>query len=107
MSFRYAQNGYIILVCILFNSKFSSVSKFLETNVAFVKRVHCITIISILIIIIIIIMIIAKHEDTALAIIFEVFIIYRLVISKFPDFSLTFAEIPKFPDKFQISLKIP
>ena len=71
MSFPYAQNGYIILICILYNSKFSSMSKCFGTNVAFVKRVHCITI-SILIfiissnisiLIIIIIMIIAKHED--------------------------------------------
>ena len=78
----------------------SSKSKCLGTNVAFIKRVHCITIIksiliiiicSISILIIIIIMIIAKHEETAFAFIFEVFIIYRLVISKFPDFSLTFA----------------
>ena len=104
MSFPYAQIGYIILICILYNSKFSSKSKCLGTNVAFIKRVHCITIIisiliirliiiiiSISILIIIIIMIIAKHEETAFPFIFEVFIIYRLVISKFPDFSLTFA----------------
>ena len=73
MSFPYAQNGYIILICILYNSKFSSTSKCLETNVAFVKRVHCITIIisfliiisSISILIITIIMMIAKHEETA------------------------------------------
>ena len=83
------RNGYIILLYILYNSKFSATLKFLGTNVAFVKRVHCITIfISILIIII---MIIAKTEETALAFIFDVFIIYRLVISKFPDFSLTSA----------------
>ena len=70
-------------------------------------KVHCITvIISILIrissssiLIIIIIKIIAKHEETALVFIFEDFITYRL-ISKFPDFSLTCAEISKFPDKF-------
>ena len=36
-------------------------------------------------------MIIPKHEETALAFIFDVFIIYRLVILKFPDVSLTFA----------------
>ena len=69
-------------------------SEFLGTTVAFVKRVHYITIIIgilIIIIIIIIIMTIAKHEETALSFIFEGFIIYRLVISKFPDFSLTFA----------------
>ena len=71
-------------------------------------KVHCITIsISILsrissstILIIIIIKIIAKHEETALVFIFEDFITYRLVISKFPDFSLTCAEISKVPDKF-------
>ena len=73
MSYPYAQNGYIIVICILYNSKFSSRSKCFGTNIAFVKRVHCITIsISILIfiiiscissLIIIIIMIIAKHED--------------------------------------------
>ena len=103
MSFPYAQNGYIILICVLYNSKFSSTSKCLGTNVAFVKTVHCITvIISILIIIssssssssiliITVTIIITKHEETALAFIYEVFIIYRLVISKFPDFSLTFA----------------
>ena len=82
MSFPYAQNGYIILICILYNRKFIPTSKCLGTNVAFVKRVHCITItISISIIIIIIsssiliiitnIMIIAKYEETALAFIFE------------------------------------
>ena len=101
MSFPYAQNGYIFLICVLYNSKFSSTSKCLGTNVAFVKTVHCITvIISILIIIIIssssiliitVTIIIIKHEETALAFIYEVFIIYRLVISKFPDFSPTFA----------------
>ena len=100
MSFPYAQIGYIILICILCNSKFSSKSKCLGTNVAFIRRVLCITIIisiliiissSISILIIIIIMIIAKHEETAFAFIFEVFIIYRLVITKFPDYSLTFA----------------
>ena len=100
MSFPYAQTGYIILICILYNSKISSKSEYLGTNVAFVKKVRCITIIiSILIIIIsnisiliiIIIMIIAKHEETAFAFIFEDFIMYRLVILKFPDFSLTFA----------------
>ena len=63
--------------------------KFLGTNVAFVKRVHYITINS-SILIIIIIMVIPKHEETALAFIFDAFIIYRLVILKFPDFSLTF-----------------
>ena len=94
MSFPYAQNSYIITT-----ANPNSTSKSLGTNVAFVKRVHCITIIiSILIrissrsiLIIIIIKIIAKHVETALAFIFEVFIIYRLVISKFPDFSLTCA----------------
>ena len=98
MSFPYAQNGYISLICILYNSKFSSMSKCLETNVAFVKKVHStIIIVCILIIIIIsssisiLIMILAKHEETALGFIFVVFIIYRLVISKFPDFFLTFA----------------
>ena len=98
MSFPYAQIGYIILICILYNNKFSSKSKCLGTNVAFIKRVHCITISiliiissSISILIIIIIMIIAKHQETAFAFIFEGFIIYRLVISKFPEFSLTFA----------------
>ena len=93
MSFPYALNGYIILICILYNSKFSSTSKCLGTNVAFVKSVHCITIIISILILILIsssssssiliiinIMIIAKHEETALAFIFEVFIIYRLVI---------------------------
>ena len=76
MSFPYAQIGYIILICILYNSKFSSKSKCLGTNVAFIKTVHCIIISSILIIIsssiliIIIIMIIAKHEETAFAFIF-------------------------------------
>ena len=86
------RNGYIILLCILYKSKFSRTLQFLGTNVAFVKRIHCITIIiSILIIIIIIIMIIVKIKETALAFIFDVFIIYRLVISKFPDFSLTSA----------------
>ena len=100
MSFPYAQTGYIILICIPYKSKFSSKSKYLGTNVAFVKRVHNITIISsiliiistcssISILIIIIIMIIAKNEETAF--IFEDLIMYRLVISKFPDFSLTFA----------------
>ena len=44
-----------------------------------------------IIIITIIILIIAKHEETALAFILDVLIIHRLVISKFPDFSLTFA----------------
>ena len=73
--FRYAQNGYIILICILYNSKFSLTSKFLGTNVAFVKRVHCITII-ISILINIIIMIIPKHEETASAFIFDV--VYHL-----------------------------
>ena len=82
------RNGYIILPCILYNSKFSTTLKFLGTNVAFVMRVHCITII---ISILIIIMIIVKVKETALAFIFDVFIIYRLVISKFPDFSLTSA----------------
>ena len=100
MSFPYAQIGYIILICILYNSKFSSKLKCLGTTVAFKRRVHCITIIisiliiissSISILIIIIIMIIAKHEETAFTFIFEVFIIYRLVISNFPDFSQTFA----------------
>ena len=99
MSSPYAQNGYITLICILYNSQFSSTSKCLGTNVAFVKRVHCITIIiriliiisSVNILIIIITMIIAK--ETALAFIFEVFIIYRLVILKFPDFSLN-SKIP-------------
>ena len=46
-------------------------------------------------------MIIAEHEETALAFIYEVFVIYRLVISKFPDFCLnskTPRQIPKFPD---------
>ena len=71
MSFQYAQNGYIILKYVLYNSKFSLTSKFLGTNVAFVKRVHCITII--ITILIIITMIIAKHEETALAFIFYVF----------------------------------
>ena len=83
------RNGYIILLCIIYNSKFSRTLKFLGTNVAFVKRVHCITII--IGILIIIIMIIVKIKGTALAFIFDVFIIYRLVISKFPDFSLTSA----------------
>ena len=99
MSFPYVQIGYIILICILYNNKFSSQSKCLGTNVAFTKRVHYITIIisiliiiSISILIINIIMIIAKYEKTAFAFIFEVFIIgLSLVISKFPDFSLTFA----------------
>ena len=59
------------------------------------------------ILIIIIIKITAKHEETTLVFIFEDFITYRLVISKFPDFSLTCAEISKFPDKFQNSLTIP
>ena len=36
-------------------------------------------------------MIIAKHEETAFAFILDVFIIHGLIISKFPDFSLTFA----------------
>ena len=100
MSFSYAQIGYINLICILYNSKFSSKSKCLGTNFAFIKKAHCITIIiSILIIIsnsisilitIIIIMIIAKHEETAFAFIFLSFYQW-LVISKFPDFSLTFA----------------
>ena len=92
------RNGYIILLRILYNSKFSTPLKFLGTNVAFVERVHCITIIiSVLIItiiisvLIIIIMITAKNEETALVFIFYGFIIYRLVISKFPDFSLTSA----------------
>ena len=81
MSFPYAQNGYIILIPILYNRKFFSTSKCLGTNVAFVKRVHCITIIisisiiiissSISILIISTIMIIAKYEETALAFIFE------------------------------------
>ena len=53
-----------------YNSKFSTSSKFLGTNVAFVKRVHYITIINS---ILIIIMIKAKHEETALAFIFDVF----------------------------------
>ena len=53
MSFPYAQIGYIIQICILYNGKFSSKSKCLGTNVAFVKRVHCITIIIISILIII------------------------------------------------------
>ena len=66
-------------------------TQFLGTNVAFVKRVHCITIIIIILITIIINIIIAKHEETVLAFIFDIFIIYRLVISKIPDFSLTFA----------------
>ena len=76
---------------ILYNSKFSSTSKCLGTNVAFVERVHCITIIisilftiivssSFSILIITVTMIITKHEETALAFIYEVFIIYRLVI---------------------------
>ena len=63
-------------------------TQFLGTNVAFVRRVHCIAII--IIILIIIIMIIAKHEDTALGFIY---IIYRLVIKKFPDFCLN-SKIP-------------
>ena len=63
--------------------------KILGTNVAFVKRVHCITIIKS--VLIITPMIIAKNEETAQAFIFDVFIIYRLVISQFPDFSLTSA----------------
>ena len=63
--------------------------KMFRNKVAFVKRVHCIIIIIIILIIIIssssssssiliniIIMIVAKHEETALAFIFEVFIIY-------------------------------
>ena len=83
------RNGYIILLCILYNSKFSTTLKILGTNIAFVKRVHCITII--ISILIITIMIIVKIKETALAFIFDVFIIYRLVISKFPDFSLASA----------------
>ena len=83
------RNGYIILICILYNSKFSTKLKFLGTNVAFVKRVHCITII-ISILIIIIIMIIAKNEETVLAFIL-MFLSCILVISKFPAFSLTSA----------------
>ena len=83
------RNGYIILLCILYNSKFSTTLKFLGTNIAFVKRVHCITII--ISILIITIMIIVKIKETALAFIFDVFIIHRLVISKFPDFSLASA----------------
>ena len=83
------RNGYIILLYILYKSKFSTRLKFSGTNVGFVKRVHCITII--ISILIIIIMIIAKIEETALAFIFDVFIIYRLIISKFPDFSQTSA----------------
>ena len=47
----YAQNGYIILICTLYNSKFSLTSKFLERNAAFVNRIHCITIISSILII--------------------------------------------------------
>ena len=65
------RNGYKNLLYILYNSKFSTTSKFLGTNVAFVKRVHCISVI--ISILIIIIMIIAKIEGTALAFIFEVF----------------------------------
>ena len=61
----YAQNGYIILICILYNSKFSLTSKFLGTNAAFVNRIHCITIIS-SILIIYYYYVIAKHEETAL-----------------------------------------
>ena len=83
------RNGYIILIWILYNSKFRTPLKFLGTTVAFVERVHCITII--ISVLIIIIIITAKNEETALAFIFDVFIIYRLVISKFPDFSLTSA----------------
>ena len=83
------RNGYIILICILYNSKFRTPLKFLGTNVAFVERVLCITII--ISVLIIIIKITAKNEETALAFIFYVFIIYRLVISEFPDFSLTSA----------------
>ena len=65
--------------------------KILRTNIASVKRAHYIAII--ISILIIIIIIIAKHEETALAFIFDVFFYHlnRLVISKFPDFSLTFA----------------
>ena len=47
----YAQNSYIILICILYNSKFSLTSKFLGTNAAFVNRIHCVTIISSILII--------------------------------------------------------
>ena len=65
------RNGYNNLLYILYNSKFSTTLKFLGTNVAFVKRVHCITIV--ISILIIIIMIIAKIEGTALAFIFYVF----------------------------------
>ena len=36
-------------------------------------------------------MIIAKHEETALALILEAWLIQRLVISKFPELSLTFS----------------
>ena len=82
----YYSNKYSLQQRIQFNIKF------LGTNIAFVKRVHYITIIiSILINIIIMIPVILKHEETALAFIFDVFIIHSLVISKFPDFSLTCA----------------
>ena len=100
------RNGYKNLLYILYNSKFSTTSKFLGTNVAFVKRVHCISVI--ISILIIIIMIIAKIEGTALAFIFEVFtfidwlfqnsLTFPWLLLKFQN-SLTNFKIPwQFPD---------
>ena len=92
------------MAILFYDSKFSEMTQFLGTNVAFVKWVHCIIIIIILIIIIIIIMIIAKHEETALALflIFLSFIDWFLRNSlTFPDFCINSKipwQISKFPD---------
>ena len=88
------------MAILFYDSKFSEMTQFLGTNVAFVKWVHCI----IIIILIIIIMIIAKHEETALALFLIVlsFIDWLLQNSlTFPDFCINSkipCQISKFPD---------
>ena len=86
MSFPCAQNGDISLICILYNSKYSVKCQNVQEQSCLCKEgplyYYIINILIIIssssssILINIIIMIVAKHEETALAFIFEVFIIY-------------------------------